>query len=177
MRGTDMPDLLLWTGRSFSVGGTQVTYGSVMMVVFFLAVSWVLANTAWGRHIYATGDDREAARLAGIRTDRVLVSVYLVGGVICAVAAWMLLGRAQAASPQAGQTENLDSITAVVVGGISLFGGRGRIIGAMIGALIVGVFDTGLALAGVDVLWRLFSVGVLIVGAAAIDQWIRRIQS
>ena len=106
-----------------------------------------------------------AARLAGINTDRTLVAVYALAGFICAIAAWVLIGRIGGVSPQAGQTANLDSITAVVIGGTSLFGGRGSIVGTLFGALIVGVFRNGLALSGLEVLWQDFAVGVLIIVA------------
>jgi fructose transport system permease protein len=174
VRGTDMSDLLLWTGNFISIGETRFTYGAVLMLVMFAVMAFVLKWTMWGRHVYATGDDREAARLSGIRTDRVLLSVYVVAGLIYAIAAWILIGRIAAASPQAGLTANLDSITAVVIGGTSLFGGRGRILGTLLGALIVGVFRNGLQLAGIDELWQNFAVGVLVLIAVAIDQWIRR---
>ncbi len=173
----DMTPLLVWTGKYFKLLGTNFTYGSVMVLMLFLVFSFILANSAWGRHIYATGDDVEAARLAGIQTNRVLLSAYTLAGLICAVGAWMLIGRIGAASPQSGQTLNLDSITAVVVGGISLFGGRGKLIGVLFGTLIVGFFETGLKLGGVDVLWQRFAVGALVVAAVAIDQWIRKVQS
>ncbi|MGM1065496.1 ABC transporter permease [Saccharothrix sp. Mg75] len=175
-RGTDMPPLLLWTGETITVGGTRVTYGSVMVVVLVAAMAFALKNTAWGRHVYATGDDLEAARLSGIRTGRVLLSAYATAGLVYALAAWVLIGRIASASPQAGQMDNLDSITAVVIGGTSLFGGRGAIVGSLIGALIVGVFRNGLALAGVDVLWQTLAVGVLIIVAVSLDQWIRKVQ-
>jgi fructose transport system permease protein len=177
VRGVDMPSLLLWTGKTIDVGGTRITYGSILMVVLFGVFWWVLKNTAWGRHVYAVGDDAESARLAGVRTNRVLLSVYLVGGLICAVAAWMLIGRIASASPQAGGTSNLDSITAVVIGGTSLFGGRGLVVGTLIGAMIVGVLRNGLTLSGTDVLWQDFAVGVMIVAAVAIDQWIRKVRA
>lgn len=177
IRGTEMPSLLLWTGQTFTIGGTRITYGSIMMVVLVAAMAFVLKNTAWGRHVYATGDDSEAARLSGIRTTRVLLSVYAAAGLIYAMAAWTLIGRIASASPQAGQTDNLDSITAVVIGGTSLFGGRGAVVGSLIGALIVGVFRNGLALAGVDVLWQTMAVGVLIIVAVSLDQWIRKVKA
>src|ERR671915_153432 len=177
VRGADMSDLLLWTGNTISLGDTQITYGSLIMLGMFVAFWGVLKNTAWGRHVYATGDDAEAARLSGVRTDRVLLSVYIVAGLICAVAAWMLIGRIASASPQAGLNANLDSITAVVIGGTSLFGGRGLVIGTLFGALIVGVLRNGLTLAGTDVLWQDFAVGVLIIVAVAIDQWIRKVKA
>src|ERR687896_342035 len=177
VRGVDMSDLLLWTGNTISFGDTRITYGSLIMLGMFAAFWWVLKNTAWGRHVYATGDDAEAARLSGVRTDRVLLSVYIVAGLICAVAAWMLIGRIAAASPQAGLNANLDSITAVVIGGTSLFGGRGLVIGTLFGALIVGGLRHGLPLGGVDVLWQDFAVGFLVIVAVAIDQWIRKVRA
>ena len=177
VRGTDMSSLLLWTGNSIDLNGTKITYGSLMMLGLFIVFAYVLKNTAWGRHVYAVGDDAEAARLAGVRTNRVLLSVYVVAGLICAVAAWMLIGRIASASPQAGGTANLDSITAVVIGGTSLFGGRGLVVGTLFGALIVGVLRNGLTLSGVDVLWQDFAVGVLIIAAVAVDQWIRKVRA
>jgi fructose transport system permease protein len=87
------------------------------------------------------------------------------------------MGRIGGVSPQAGQTANLDSITAVVIGGTSLFGGRGSIVGTLFGALIVGVFRNGLALSGLALLWQDFAVGVLIIVAVTIDQWIRKISA
>ncbi len=177
IRGTDMSSLLTWTGNTFDIGDTRITYGTLMMLAMFAAVAYALRSTAWGRHVYATGDDREAARLAGVRTDRVLLSVYIVAGLICAVAAWMLIGRIASASPQAGGSANLDSITAVVIGGTSLFGGRGLVIGTLFGALIVGVLRNGLTLTGVDVLWQDFAVGILVIAAVAIDQWIRKVKA
>ena len=105
------------------------------------------------------------------------MSVYIVSGVICGLAAWSSIGRVGSVSPTSFFEANLESITAVVIGGISLFGGRGSILGPLIGALIVGVFNSGLRLAGVDVLWQLFATGWLIIIAVAIDQWIRKISS
>jgi fructose transport system permease protein len=180
---------LLWMGKLFKLydiakffgldlpflRGWVVTYGSVLMIVLALVVSYILGRTAFGRHVYATGDDPDAARLSGINTNRTLLAVYGLAGLICAIAAWVLIGRIGGVSPQAGLTANLDSITAVVIGGTSLFGGRGSIIGTLFGALIVGVFRNGLALSGLEILWQDFTVGVLIIVAVTIDQWIRKI--
>jgi fructose transport system permease protein len=167
--------LLQIFGAAISVGGARLTMGSIFMVLLFALFWYVLNWTAWGRHVHAVGDDSESARLAGIRTSRMLISVYVTAGVICALAGWVLIGRIGSVSPQAGQTANLDSITAVVIGGTSLFGGRGSIIGTLLGALIVGVFRNGLALSGVDVLWQDFAVGLLSIAAVAIDQSLRRL--
>jgi len=167
--------LLHWTGQTIEFFGAKLSYGSLLMLALFLLVWYALNWTAWGRHVYATGDDPAAARLAGIRTDRILMSVYVVAGIVCAIGAWALIGRIGSVSPQAGMMANLDSITAVVIGGCSLFGGRGAIFGTLIGALVVGVFRNGLALAGVDVLWQEFTVGLLIIVAVGMDQWIRKV--
>lgn len=144
------------------------------MLLLYITVAFVLNKTAWGRHVYAVGDDKEAARLAGIRVNRVLMSVYLVAGAILFLSAWIQIGRANAASPNAGLDLNLDSITAVVIGGTSLFGGRGVIWGTLLGALIVGVFRNGLSLAGLDVLYQTLAVGILVIAAVTMDQWIRK---
>lgn len=169
--------LLKVFGQGFRIWGANITYGSLLMVAVFAALWYVLNKTAWGRHVYAVGDDKEAAELAGIRTDRTLISVYAVAGFICALAAWAAIGRVGSISPTSFYEGNLHSITAVVVGGISLFGGRGSILGALFGALIVGVFNSGLRIAQVDVLWQLFAIGWLVIIAVAIDQWIRKVSA
>ena len=168
---------LLWTGQSFLVGNFRVTYGVVLMVVLYLLVAYALRCTAWGRHLYATGDDTEAARLAGINTKRVLLSAYIVAGLVIAVSAWILCGRVGGADPNSALNANLESITAVVIGGTSLFGGRGSLLGSLLGALIVQVFDNGLALAGVDANYQVLAVGVLVILAVSVDQWIRKVKA
>ncbi|PML78603.1 ABC transporter permease [Enterovibrio norvegicus] len=169
--------LLQWLGTTIDVFGARVTYSSLLMLALFGFVWYLLNWTAWGRHVYAVGDDADAARLAGIRVRRIQLSVYVLAGVICAIAAWALIGRIGSISPQSGYTANLDSITAVVIGGTSLFGGRGSVLGTLIGALVVGVFRNGLALLSVDVLWQEFTVGLLIIIAVSIDQWLRKASS
>jgi fructose transport system permease protein len=177
VRGSDMPALMTWTGTTIPIGGFRLTYGSVIMLLLFALLFYALSSTAWGRHVYATGDDIEAARLAGIRTGRVLFSVYTTAGALYALGAWILIGRLASASPNIGTDYNLDSITAVVLGGASLFGGRGGVIGTLIGALIVGVFRNGLQLAGVEVVWQGFAIGLLVLIAVSLDQWIRKVKS
>ncbi|PRX34966.1 fructose transport system permease protein [Meinhardsimonia xiamenensis] len=169
--------LLKFFGESIQLGGAKITFGVILMVLMFLALWYMLNHTAWGRHVYAVGDDPEAAELSGIRTERVLLSVYTLAGFLCALAGWAAIGRVGSISPQSFYEGNLQSITAVVIGGISLFGGRGSILGALFGALIVGVFQSGLRIAGVDVLWQVFAIGWLIIIAVAIDQWIRRVSA
>ena len=172
---TGLPPLELFWGRTFTINGTDFTYGVVLMLVLYAVFWYGLNQTGWGRHVYAVGDNREAARLTGINTDRVLLSVYTLAGLTYGIAAWLLVGRTEVGDPNAGQTtENLDSITAVVLGGTSLFGGRGTIIGTLIGALIVGVFRNGLTLIGVQVIYQYLVTGVLVILAVSIDQLAHR---
>lgn len=177
VRGTDMPGLMSWTGDAIPIGGFRLTYGSIIMLLLFAYFFYALRSTAWGKHVYATGDDIEAARLAGIRTSRVLFSVYTAAGLLYAVGGWILIGRLASASPNVGTDYNLDSITAVVLGGTSLFGGRGSVLGTLIGALIVGVFRNGLQLAGIEVVWQGFAIGLLVLVAVSLDQWIRKVKT
>jgi fructose transport system permease protein len=176
VRGAEMPGILTATGLPIAIGDVRITVGVLVMLVLYIVVAFMLGRTAWGRHVYAVGDDKEAARLAGISVNRVLMSVYLAAGVILAIGAWVQIGRTNAASPNAGIDLNLDSITAVVIGGTSLFGGRGVVWGTLLGALIVGVFRSGLSLAGLDVLYQTLAVGVLIIVAVSVDQWIRKVR-
>jgi fructose transport system permease protein len=167
--------LLQFFGEKFKLGGAVFTNGVVFMVLLVLVLAYVLRQTPWGRHVYAVGDDPEAAELSGVPTQRVLISVYVLSGLICAFAGWALIGRIGSVSPTSGQLLNIESITAVVIGGISLFGGRGSIMGALFGALIVGVFSLGLRLLGADAQWTYLLIGVLIIAAVAVDQWIRKV--
>ncbi|MBB3713054.1 fructose transport system permease protein [Limimaricola variabilis] len=168
------PSLLL-TGTSFRIGGAQLTVGSILLLVLAAVLWFVLARTAFGRHVHAVGDAPDAARLSGINVRNTLLAVYVVAGAICAFAGWLMIGRVGAVSPTSGALANLDSITAVVIGGTSLFGGRGSVLGTLIGALIVGVFRNGLALSGADILWQEFAVGLLVILAVLLDQWIRKV--
>lgn len=156
---------------------TKITYGVLALVLLALVLAYMLSSTAWGRHVYAVGDDPEAAELAGVNVKRTLMSVYMLAGFIAAIAGWSLIGRFAAVSPSAstGIEGNIESITAVVIGGISLFGGRGSIWGAFFGALIVGVFMLGLGMAGVNPQWTFMLIGTLIIAAVGIDQWIRKV--
>jgi fructose transport system permease protein len=176
VRGTDMSEWLLWLGNAVEVGGTRLTYGSLFMVLLFVGFAYVLRNTPWGRHVYAVGDDVEAARLSGIRVRRVLFSVYAMAGLICGAAAWVLMGRINGADPQSGSDANLESITAVVLGGTSLFGGRGLVLGTLLGALVVSTFRIGLQLNRVDSQWQVFATGALVILAVTLDQWVRRLR-
>lgn len=167
--------LLQLFGTTIKMGGAALTLGAITMVLLVIVLHYVLNHTAWGRHVYAIGDDPDAAELSGVQVQRTLISVYMLSGLICALAGWALIGRLGSVSPTSGQFANIESITAVVIGGISLFGGRGSVLGMLFGALIVGVFQLGLRLVGTDPQWTYLLIGVLIISAVAIDQWIRKV--
>ncbi len=170
------PSAMLFFGRTFTINGTDITYGVVLMLALYALAWFVLTQTAWGSHVYAVGNNPEATRLSGIRTDRLLISVYVVAGAIYGLAALLLVARTQVGDPNAGQTDNLDSITAVVLGGTSLFGGRGNVVGTLIGALIVGVFRNGLVLMGVSSVYQILITGILVILAVSVDQLSHRRQ-
>ncbi|KEJ96449.1 mannose ABC transporter membrane protein /fructose ABC transporter membrane protein /ribose ABC transporter membrane protein [Pseudosulfitobacter pseudonitzschiae] len=167
--------LLQILGTKFNVGGAIFTLGVIFLLVLVFLLAYVLKHTAWGRHVYAVGDDPDAAELSGVNVKGTIISVYALAGLICAFAGWALIGRIGSVSPTSGQLLNIESITAVVIGGISLFGGRGSILGTFFGALIVGVFTLGLRLAGADAQWTYLLIGLLIIAAVAVDQWIRKV--
>lgn len=173
----DVAPLLQIFGTKYQVGGATLTLGVIFMLLLMITLSYALKHTAWGRHVYAVGDDPDAAELAGVNVKRTLMSVYLLSGLICAFAGWAMVGRIGSISPTVGQLANIESITAVVIGGISLFGGRGSILGALFGALIVGVFTLGLRLLGADAQWTFLLIGLLIIAAVAVDQWIRKVSA
>jgi fructose transport system permease protein len=166
-------ELMSWTGNSIRLAGASTTYGVLLMFALYALVWVMLTQTAWGRHVYAIGNNAEAARLVGIPVQNTLLSVYAFAGLLYGIGAWFALGRIPNADPNALQTANLDSITAVVIGGTSLFGGRGNLIGALVGTIIVTVLRNGLTLMGIDPLWQDLVTGVLVIAAVALDQFSR----
>src|SRR3954453_21936103 len=167
---SNLPSVMTKLGDSFKIGGTAVTYGSLVTLALFAFVWFVLTQTTWGRRIYALGDNPEATRLMGIPVRKQLLMVYVVAGVIYGLAALLLIARTNVGDPNAGQTDNLDAITAVVLGGTRLFGGRGGVVGTLIGALIVGVLRNGLVLMGVAATYQILITGILVIVAVSGDQ-------
>ncbi|MGY6657337.1 ABC transporter permease [Amycolatopsis roodepoortensis] len=171
-------ELLKWLGtRRYLFGGIPITYGMTLALLMYLGLWYALTRTPWGKHVYAVGNAPESARLSGIKVNRTILSVYIVAGVIVGIAAWQALGRVPNADPNAFQLGNLDSITAVVLGGASLFGGRGSVLGTMMGALVVAVLRSGLTQLGVDALYQDVATGALLIGAVCVDRFARRQQS
>lgn len=181
MREADLTALTQWLhvfAINLRVGPAVVTLGVIAMIVLYVALWFMLNHTAFGRHIYAVGDDPDAAELAGISTRKVLIAVYTLAGAIAGLAAWVSIGRNGSISPSTVVTDfNLQAITATVIGGISLFGGRGSILGVLFGTLIVGIMSMGLNMMNADPQWKVLLTGMLIIGAVAVDQWIRKVSS
>jgi fructose transport system permease protein len=166
---TNVPVEMTALGNTFKVFNTQITYGSVLMLVLFVLVWFILQYTTLGRQIYAVGDNPEAARLAGINTTKVLLGVYSSAALLYGIGALLLVGRTSVGDPNAGGDAAMSSITAVVLGGTSLMGGRGNLLGTLVGAMIIGVFVNGLTLMGVPSIYQLLITGILVILAVSVD--------
>jgi ribose transport system permease protein len=142
----------------------------VLMLAMFAVFWFVLRRTVFGRHVYATGGNAEAAKLSGVNTDRVQILVYTVSGAMAALAGVILTSRLDSAQPTAGAGYELDAITAVVLGGTSLAGGRGWVFGTLVGALLIGVLNNGLNLLGVSAFYQEVVKGSVILLAVLLDR-------
>jgi ribose transport system permease protein len=127
-----------------------------------------------GRSVFAVGGNREAARVSGINIDRTKIAVYIVSGVLAAIAGFVLAGRLNSANALMSADDNLNSIAAVVIGGTNLFGGEGGVFGSVIGALITGVLNNGLNLLNVSAFYQRIVQGSVIIVVVVFDQWRRR---
>lgn len=148
----------------------------VLMVVVYALIWFLLERTKFGRHVYAVGGNPEAARLAGINVKSTLLWVYTISGMVVGLAGLIFSARVLSAQPTAGNGYELDAIAAVVLGGTSLSGGRGRVLGTLVGALIIGVLTNGLVLMNVPFFYQLIVKGIVIVLAVALDS-LRRLGS
>lgn len=142
----------------------------VLIVLVFIAIMTILMyRTKIGRHIIATGGNIEAARVSGVNTDRVKITAFVIMGVLVSFASLILTGRVAIAMPNAGQGMEMDAIAAAIIGGTALAGGKANVIGAIFGALILGVISNLLNLAGVSSFWQWFFKGVIIIAAILLD--------
>ena len=167
---TNLPDGMTWLGNTFALGGANVAYGTVLMLLLYLGAWFWLRETGAGRHVYAVGNNPEATRLVGIPTERVLLGVYVLAGVFYGIASLLAVARTGVGDPNAGQTENLDAITAVVLGGTSLFGGVASMAGTLLGSLIPVMMANGLVIMNVQPFFQLVAVGVILLIAVYLDQ-------
>jgi ribose transport system permease protein len=156
----------------FQWGGGYILGIPVPVIIAFVVFTlcwFVLNHTKMGRYVYAIGGNEQVARLAGINVSRIKIGVYAISGALAAIAGIILTARLESAQPTAGLSYELDAIAAVVLGGTSLMGGRGRISGTLIGALIIGVLNNALNLMDVSSYYQMIAKGAVILLAVAVD--------
>ncbi|MCG3724967.1 ribose ABC transporter permease [Vibrio cincinnatiensis] len=163
---TDTADAFAWFGTGYALGIPVPVW---MMVIVFAAAWYLLNHTRFGRYVYAMGGNESAARLSGINVDRVKIGVYAICGLLSALAGIIVTSRLSSAQPTAGMGYELDAIAAVVLGGTSLMGGKGRIMGTLIGALIIGFLNNALNLLDVTSYYQMIAKAVVILLAVLVD--------
>lgn len=146
-----------------------IPYILMILVALIASYTFFMSKTIPGRHVYAVGGNEKAARLSGVKSQKIKFWIYVNMGVLAALAGLVFSGRLNAATPQAGNLFELDAIAATVIGGASLTGGVGTAIGALIGALIMGVLNNGMSLLGVGIDWQQAIKGLVLLGAVAFD--------
>ena len=166
------PKAVLFFG-SADIG--PIPASTILIVIVFTAFSIFLNRTAQGRHIYAVGGSKEASKLSGINVDKTLIIVYVLCGVMAAVAGIVQTGRINSTPPLAGLDYDLDAIAACIIGGASFMGGSGTVWGTLIGALIMAVLRNGLNLLGVSQDYQMFAIGAVIIGAVYVE--VRKLQN
>lgn len=163
---TDTADAFAWFGTGYALGIPIPVW--LMVIVFALA--WYLLNhTRFGRYIYALGGNESATRLSGINVARVKIGVYAICGLLAALAGVIVTSRLSSAQPTAGMGYELDAIAAVVLGGTSLMGGKGRVMGTLIGALIIGFLNNALNLLDVSSYYQMIAKAIVILLAVLVD--------
>ncbi len=172
---SNFPDPAVTYVGSQEVSGVPVAF--ILVIALYLLGHFMLTQTTLGRQIYAVGGNPEAARLSGINVSRTLILVYAISGLMSGIAALVLSGRVNSGSPNAGLGIELDTISAVIIGGASFFGGRGTVSGTIIGVLFIAVLRNGFNLLNVPGEYQILLIGVIIVGAVYVDVLRRRTRS
>ncbi|GAB1612467.1 MULTISPECIES: ABC transporter permease [Mammaliicoccus] len=166
---TDLGDSYLFQlfGKGYFFG---IPVPAVTMIIVFIVLAIILQKTTFGRHTYAIGGNEVASKISGIKVNKVKILIYGISGLMSALAGAILTSRLNSAQPTAGTSYELDAIAAVVLGGTSLTGGKGRIVGTLIGVLIIGVLNNGLNLLGVSSFYQQVVKGIVILIAVLIDR-------
>lgn len=159
--------LISFIGKGFILG---VPFPVIIFLAIFALMAFVLSKTTFGRRVYATGSNSVAAKLAGVNIDRTKLYVYIISGVLAALAGLILISRLNSAQPTLGQGYELDAIAAVALGGTSMNGGRGRIWGTFVGVLIIAVLSNGLNILGISSYYQAVVKGVVILIAVLSDR-------
>jgi ribose transport system permease protein len=167
---TSGPFFAIWENKLFDI----LPSVAVAFIILAVAMHVVLHRTRFGYRVQAMGSNPDAARLAGVPVDRTRITVMVLMGLIAGLAGVIFLGFRGAIDPTSGDAFLLPVVAAVIIGGTPLSGGRGSIIGAVLGALIIGVIQSGILFLGIDAKWSIFVTGAVIVVAVAIDQLVRR---
>jgi len=156
-----------YMGRGYLFG---IPFPVVVMLLFFGVLYVLLHKMTFGRKTFALGGNEKAAFIAGIKSDRIKIAIYSISGLMAAVAGIIITSRLNSAQPTAGNAYEMDAIASVVLGGTSLSGGRGRLVGTLIGALIIGTLNNGLNLLGVSSFYQQVVKGVVIIIAVLLDR-------
>ena len=146
-----------------------IPYVLIVLTILVIGYTFVMNKTVFGRHVYSVGGNIKAAQLSGVKTKKSVFLVFVNMGVLAALAGLIFAGRLNAATPQAGNLFELDAIAAAVIGGASFSGGIGTVIGAVIGALVMGVLNNGMSLMGIGIDWQQAIKGLVLLGAVAFD--------
>ena len=165
--GDKVSPIFRWVGTG-NIGGIPVPI--IIMAIVFIICYYILNHTQFGRHIYAVGGNEEAALLSGVNTDKVKILAYTISGILAAVAGIIVTSRLSSAQPTAGDGYELDAIAAVVLGGTSLVGGQGTVIGTIIGALIIGILNNALNLMDVQSYYQMIAKAIVILIAVLLDK-------
>lgn len=167
----DIPEPLVFLGQGY-IGAIPVPV--VIMLIIVLVMGFILHKTYFGRYVYAIGGNIEAARLAGVQVNKVLVSLYAISGFLAGIAGVILMGRVSSGAPASGTGTEMEVITAVIIGGISINGGKGAMAGAFCGALIVGMLSNGLTIMNVGQYYQNVITGIVLILAVAFDTLLGR---
>jgi ribose transport system permease protein len=168
----ELPDSFVWLGRGADLFG--IPNAVVLTLALYAVVHLVLTRTAFGRYVYAVGGNAEAARLAGVRVPAVIISVFALNGLLAGLGGVVMASQLKSGSPTYGQVYELYVIAAVVVGGTSLTGGQGNVLGTLLGALLIAVIQNGMNLTGVESYTQRVVLGAIIVGSVLLDRLKRR---
>lgn len=160
--------LFQFLGQGYIVG---IPFPVIIMFIVFIVLYVLLHKTAFGKSVYAIGGNEKAAYISGVKLNKVKIIIYSISGMMASISGLIITSRLSSAQPTAGASYEMDAIAAVVLGGTSLSGGKGRILGTLIGALIIGVLNNGLNIIGVSAFWQQVVKGVVILIAVLIDRF------
>ena len=160
--------LFQFLGQGYVVG---IPFPVILMFLVFIILYVVLHKTAFGKSVYALGGNEKAAYISGVKLSKVKIIIYTISGIMASISGLIITSRLSSAQPTAGTSYEMDAIAAVVLGGTSLSGGKGRILGTLIGALIIGVLNNGLNIIGVSAFWQQVVKGVVILIAVLLDRF------